>query len=65
MTELNLILDRAKSDPCYDVSVLPTYILIDPEGRIVQFNTARPSEIIRKFQSHTPTAFEKAINGVF
>ena len=62
MTELNLILDRTESDPCYEVSVLPTYILIDPEGRIVQFNTARPSEIIQKFQSHTPTAFEKAIN---
>ena len=64
MSELNLILDSAKSDPCYDVTVLPTYMLIDPKGRIAQFNTARPSEIIRKFRSHTPTAFEKAINRV-
>lgn len=63
MTECNLILDRANSDPCYDIKIFPTYILIDPEGHIVEFNTARPSEILRKSRTNTPTAFEKLLDG--
>lgn len=62
MNELNLILDKKNSDSCYDVNLLPTYVLIDPDGRIVEFNTARPSEILKKAAEGTPTEFELSLN---
>ncbi len=62
MNELNLILDKKNSDSCYDANLLPTYVLIDPEGRIVEFNTARPSEILKKAAEGTPTTFEQSLN---
>ena len=58
MTGRNLILDDDKSDSCYKTGVFPTYILIDPEGRIVEFNTDRPSEILRKATAGIPPAME-------
>lgn len=30
----------------YDLSMWPLYILIDPEGKIVEYNTARPSSLL-------------------
>lgn len=61
MSELNLLLDKRHSDKVYDVSSFPTYMLIDPEGRIVEFYTDRPSIILMRAGSSRPSAFEKAI----
>lgn len=32
----------------YNINVFPTYILIDPDGKIVEYNTDRPSELLRE-----------------
>lgn len=61
MTELNLLLDKRHSDKAYDVNSFPTYMLIDPEGRIVEFYTDRPSVILMRAGSGNPSAFEKAV----
>ncbi len=31
----------------YNIGVFPTYILINPEGKIIEYNTARPSELLK------------------
>ncbi len=62
MTERNLILDKKRSDKCYDMKLFPTYVLIDPDGKIVEFNTARPSSILKDAKSGIATTFEKALN---
>lgn len=61
MTDLNLILDRKHSDAAYGIIVYPTYVLIDPEGNIVDFNTDRPSAIIRKSGTTDPSIFERTL----
>lgn len=61
LTGRNLILDRRKSDACYLQGVFPTYILIDPDGKIVEFNTARPSEILRQAAEGGPTTLGTAL----
>lgn len=62
MNERNLILDKRQSDKIYDVDSYPTYMLIDPEGRIVEFYTDRPSVILFKANAGIATAFEKALS---
>lgn len=32
----------------YDITGFPTYILIDPNGKIVEYNTARPSKLLQE-----------------
>ena len=61
LTGRNLILDRRNSDACYLQGVFPTYILIDPDGKIVEFNTARPSEILRQAAEGYPTTLGTAL----
>lgn len=61
LTGKNLILDRRKSDACYLQGIFPTYILIDPDGKIVEFNTARPSEILRQAAEGDPTTMGTAL----
>lgn len=61
MNDRNLIFDRKQSDSVYDNGVFPTYILIDPEGCIVEFNTMRPSDILREAASGNTPIFEKAL----
>ena len=61
MNELNLLLDKRHSDKIYDVESFPTYMLIDPEGCIVEFYTDRPSIILMRAGSGNPSAFEKTV----
>lgn len=61
MNDRNLIFDGKQSDSVYDNGVFPTYILIDPAGRIVEFNTMRPSDILREAASGNTPIFEKAL----
>lgn len=61
MNDRNLILDRKKSDDIYDFDSLPAYVLIDPQGRIAEFYTDRPSVILRRSSTTYPSAFEKAL----
>ncbi len=32
----------------YDIGVFPTYILIDPDGNVIEYNTSRPSELLKE-----------------
>lgn len=34
-------------DKVYNITGFPTYVLINPEGMIVEYNTARPSELLQ------------------
>lgn len=61
MTDRNLIFDSKLSDKVYNQGFFPVYVLIGPDGRIVEFNTDRPSQILRRSKSGNPTSFEKAI----
>lgn len=64
MDDCNLILDSRMSDSCYNLRVFPFYILIDPEGRIVEFNTERPSEILQQSKNGGVSLFEKTIKNL-
>ncbi len=61
MNERNLILDARSSDSVYNITSFPTYILIDPQGRIVEFYTDRPSVILFKADAGVATTFDKAL----
>ncbi|MCM1076672.1 MAG: TlpA family protein disulfide reductase [Bacteroides sp.] len=61
MDDLNMKIDSKRSDNCYRELVFPSYILIDPDGNIVEFNTMRPSQILRAAKNGERTIFEKAI----
>lgn len=63
MDDLNLIIDPDNSDSCYSPHLFPTYIFIDPQGKIVEFNTERPSIILQKSKSGQPSVFEKSLRG--
>lgn len=63
MVDRNLMLDRNMSDRCYKQDVFPKYVLIDPEGRIAEFDTARPSEILRASKSGTKSLFDRTLRG--
>lgn len=61
LDDTNLILDKKNSDPCYNSLPFPTYLLIDPEGKIVEFNTDRPSFILKKSLAGQETTFDKIL----
>lgn len=44
--DLNTMLDIKESDSLYNLNSYPTYILIDPEGRLVKYGAERPSVLI-------------------
>ena len=47
LTEYNLALPEGYKG-IYNIGVFPTYILIDTEGKIVEYNTARPSQLLQE-----------------
>lgn len=57
----NLIIDTHLTDRCYTELAYPTYVLIDPEGRIVEFATDRPSSILQASRRGQRTVFEKVL----
>lgn len=61
MNDQNFILDKKNSDSCYDISTLPTYVLINPQGKIVEFNTDRPSVILQKSKLGKLSVFERSL----
>lgn len=61
MDDMNLIFDSKLSDKCYNQGLFPFYVFIDPEGRIVEFNTARPSQILQESKNGATSLFEKTI----
>lgn len=63
MDDLNTVLDADNSDELYHINVYPTYVLLDPDGRIVNFNTDRPTVVMDKKEHGMKTEFESALSG--
>lgn len=59
--DINVRIDLKNSDPIYDITLYPTYILIDAEGRMVEYGADRPSHIIMFKDNGMETALDKAI----
>ena len=38
----------AEDEKVYDITAFPIYILISPDGKIVEYNVARPSELLKQ-----------------
>lgn len=46
LDDTNTLLDTKASHPVWNTRFYPCYVMIDPEGRIVEWNTDRPSFLI-------------------
>lgn len=46
LDDTNTLLDTKASHPVWNTNFYPCYVMIDPEGRIVEWNTDRPSFLI-------------------
>lgn len=64
MNECNTMLDKNQSDECYKNLAFPTYILVDPDGNIVEYNTDRPSDILKASRGSEKSLFEKTLRNL-
>lgn len=58
---INTILDKQASSAIYDVSTYPTYVLIDPDGKIISFGADRPSLILKYQELNVDNALSDAL----
>lgn len=58
--EINTRPDLSASHACYDIKAWPTYMLIDPEGRIVKSNFERPTLLLYGYVG-IPNPLDKAL----
>ncbi|MCM1162840.1 MAG: TlpA family protein disulfide reductase [Muribaculaceae bacterium] len=65
MNECNTMLDKNQSDECYRNLAFPTYILVDPDGNIVEYNTDRPSDILKASRGSEKSLFERTLREQF
>lgn len=47
LDDINTLLDTQDSHPVWNTNFFPCYVMIDPEGKIVEWNAARPSFLIQ------------------
>ncbi|MDE5687138.1 MAG: hypothetical protein K2I18_00745 [Paramuribaculum sp.] len=47
LDDINTLPDTKASHPVWNTNFFPCYVMIDPEGKIVEWNAARPSFLIQ------------------
>lgn len=62
LDDLNTKLVPDKSAKIYSTVGWPTYVLVDREGKIYEWNTPRPSIIMQMKQHNTPAPIDKALS---
>lgn len=61
LDDLNTMLVPEESDDLYSTLGWPTYVLIGRDGKIFEWNTFRPSIVIRMKQHNSTTPIDKAL----
>lgn len=62
LDDLNTKLVPDKSAEIYSTVGWPTYVLVDREGKIFEWNTVRPSIIMQMKQHNAPTPIDKVLS---
>ena len=58
LDDMNTMLMHKESAPIYTSFGWPTYILVGPDGKIIEWNTDRPSIVLIKKQLNLPTTLD-------
>lgn len=58
LNDVNTVIMHNESAPIYSTIGYPTYILVGPDGKIVEWNTDRPSTVLFKKQNNIPTTLD-------
>ena len=58
LNDINTVIMHNESAPIYSTIGYPTYILVGPDGKIVEWNTDRPSTVLFKKQNNIPTTLD-------
>lgn len=58
LDDMNTMLMHKESSPIYTSFGWPTYILVGPDGKIIEWNTDRPSIVLIKKQLNLPTTLD-------
>ena len=58
LNDVNTVIMHNESAPIYSTIGYPTYILVGPDGKMVEWNTDRPSTVLFKKQNNIPTTLD-------
>lgn len=58
LNDVNTVIMHNESAPIYSTIGYPTYILVGPDGKIVEWNTDRPSTVLFKKQNNISTTLD-------
>ncbi len=61
LSSINTLLVADKSDPVYKSYPMPTYFIIDREGKIYQAHSDRPSDLIRQHGDGVTTLIDQVV----